>query len=414
MAVALIRRRASRLLPAALNDHLPAEYDDVRSWLINSATRDWKALVVAFLVGWGFIPFAIVGAFLGAISGAIAGVTGSSALVDRLSDLPVLGTAVTVFWAGVGGIAGLLVGALAGAVVGLVLGFFYPVILVGYVATAGGDTWLQIPLLTCLLILLFLGVGLGYVLWVIGSEGGRQGVGGARRMSHREAQVLVPIVHEMAQRLGCRSAPRILVHDDPSVNAYAGAWHVIVTQGLIRLTEEDPEALAGVLAHEVMHWRNGDAVTSMFLRGMALPVYLLYNLSHRLGPAASMFLRLTFGPFTMAMNRFFLPAQAAATRAGEYRGDQAAVLAGVSPGLRRALEAFKEIETGRNGWELAICASHPPTELRIERLLAAEARYDPGPERDPGQDRRATVDLGRDDAGSLAATVSADQSGERP
>jgi Zn-dependent protease with chaperone function len=410
MAAALFRRPVSRLLPAALNDHLPAEYEDVHSWLVNSATRDWKALVVAFLVGWGFIPFAICGLFLGAVLGAIAGVMGSSFLIDGLSGLPVLGNAVTTFWAGLGGIAGLLVGALAGAVVGLVLGFCYPLLIVAFAATAGGDTWLQIPLLASLLVLLFLGLGLGYVLWVIGTEGGRQGIGGARRMSHREAQVLVPIVHEMADRLGCRSAPRILVHDDPSVNAYAGAWHVIVTQGLIRLTEEDPEALAGVLAHEVMHWRNGDAVTSMFLRGMALPVYLLYNLSHRLGPAANMFLRLTFGPFTMAMNRAFLPSQAAATRAGEYRGDQAAVLAGVSPGLRRALEAFKEIETGRNGWELAVCASHPPTELRIERLLAAEARH--GPVARP--DRRDTVDLSRDGAGAVTGALPGEKGGERP
>jgi hypothetical protein len=60
--------------------------------------------------------------------------------------------------------------------------------------------------------------------------------------------------------------------------------------------------------------------------------------------------------------------QAVGSRLAEYNADQAAVAAGHRAGLRLALARIGSLDGPRNGWEQAVCATHPPTEIRLQRI----------------------------------------------
>ncbi len=81
-------------------------------------------------------------------------------------------------------------------------------------------------------------------------------------------------VDEIAERLthaeeGMPRDVRVVVSDDPEVNAFAlpGA-RIVVMRGLLEKTRR-PEELAGILAHELQHVRRHDAA-SAFLRWLSL------------------------------------------------------------------------------------------------------------------------------------------------
>ncbi|BCB77232.1 hypothetical protein Pflav_036420 [Phytohabitans flavus] len=74
-------------------------------------------------------------------------------------------------------------------------------------------------------------------------------------------------------------------------------------------------------------------------------------------------------PALTSVRYFIVPLQSASARRAEYRADQGAVLAGHRDGLRLVLGRLRRsVDGSRNGWDEAICASHPPTELRLEAL----------------------------------------------
>jgi Zn-dependent protease with chaperone function len=107
---------------------------------------------------------------------------------------------------------------------------------------------------------------------------------------------------------------------------------------------------------------------------VALPLYLVQAgggwLHARARSSVLRFLVwLAFWPVFLTVRYFVVPMQAADARQAEYRADEGAVLAGHRVGMRRVLARFRRsFEGGRNGWVLAICASHPPNELRLECL----------------------------------------------
>jgi hypothetical protein len=70
-----------------------------------------------------------------------------------------------------------------------------------------------------------------------------------------------------------------------------------------------------------------------------------------------------------------MPLQRLDTRRAEFRADQGAVLAGHLVAMRSVLLARKSFEVGRSGWEEAVCATHPPVELRLERLEVPGLEY---------------------------------------
>jgi Zn-dependent protease with chaperone function len=107
---------------------------------------------------------------------------------------------------------------------------------------------------------------------------------------------------------------------------------------------------------------------------VALPLYLVQAgggwLAVRARNSVLRFLVwLVFWPVFVTVQYFVVPMQAADSRKAEYRADEGSVLAGHRAGMRRVLAHFRRsFEGGRNGWVAAICASHPPNELRLERL----------------------------------------------
>jgi carbon monoxide dehydrogenase subunit G len=64
-----------------------------------------------------------------------------------------------------------------------------------------------------------------------------------------------------------------------------------------------------------------------------------------------------------------LPAPSRLWRGQEYRADAAAADVGYAPGLRQAVTYLRGSFDGqRSGWDRTLLASHPPNELRLERL----------------------------------------------
>jgi Zn-dependent protease with chaperone function len=151
----------------------------------------------------------------------------------------------------------------------------------------------------------------------------------------------------------------------------------------------DTDAVAGVIAHEVAHWRAGDAVTMAWGKGVALPLALVYGLAVRAEQAAQwgparLLVRVVLWSVTATMRGLVVPVHARHWRACEYAADAAAAAAGYGDGLYRALASLRaSFDGARSGWEASMLATHPPTELRLERL-EAPGRGDPLP---PGHGR---------------------------
>ena len=152
-------------------------------------------------------------------------------------------------------------------------------------------------------------------------------------------------------------------------------------QRYVQEFQYDPEVIAGVLAHELEHWRNADAVSAAFVRGVALPLYLIHAAVGALSartrqPLLLALVWLLTWPVLLTVRWFIMPVIAADARAEEFRADQGAVQAGYRDGLRRVLTRLdRSFETGHNGWTRTICQRHPAVELRLERLESPDQRY---------------------------------------
>jgi Zn-dependent protease with chaperone function len=185
---------------------------------------------------------------------------------------------------------------------------------------------------------------------------------------------LTPIVQDCAGRLGLHGLPRVLMNDDRMPNASAWTRHLVINQGLLDEFNYDRDAIASVVCHELAHWNNADPVASAFVRGVSLPLYLIYAAASAVmtrfrHPVVHLLVWLVFWPVLVTFRYFIVPTQAADSRAAEYHCDQAAAYAGHRDGMRRVLARLRRSFDGsRNGWELAICATHPPNELRLEAI----------------------------------------------
>jgi Zn-dependent protease with chaperone function len=224
-------------------------------------------------------------------------------------------------------------------------------------------------------------VGMLYTIYGVMFEPLRLRLSGARELSRREEEFLLPLLHECADRLGLPNVPRLLVDDSQDANALAYTRHIVVRRGLLTLFKYDTEAIAGVLAHELAHWHNADGVARLLVRGVALPLYLAHS-------AATWVLRVFDNslirfftiaiawPILVSVRFFVVPLQSASSRLAEYRADQGAVKAGHRDGIRMVLERLqRSFDGSRNGWDAAICASHPPTEHRLDRLERIGQEY---------------------------------------
>ena len=358
----------------------PPDYPTFVSWLITGATRNWRGLLGALLATWFNLPLAIflggVGLVMGGILGYFGGFVGADTVgVEYITDVPVLGTMLKSFLVQSGGIVGGLGGAAVGAIGGFVGGLVLPWALV-----AADDPAKALGLMLAQLVVALL-VGVLYTIFEIAAEGWLMRINGYREPSRREKELIMPVLTECARRLHLGGYPKLLIDDSRQPNAYAGSRHIVVARGFLDEFNYETEPLAGALCHELTHWRNADAISGMFVRGIALPLYLTYVVVTRLTrvfrhPVIEFLSWAIAWPLLVAIRYFVMPLQAAGSRAAEYRADQGAVKAGFSAGQRRVLSRFRRSFDGaRNGWELSVCATHPPNELRLERLEELGVRY---------------------------------------
>lgn len=210
---------------------------------------------------------------------------------------------------------------------------------------------------------------------------------------------LVESIHSLAQKAGLPEMPQVGIYESPEVNAFAtGPTRrrslVAVSRGL--LNQMNSGQLEGILGHEVTHIANGDMVTMtliqgvinafvMFLaRAIALAVTGLGKDKSRRGSyltymAVVWILELIFMVLGSMVICWF-------SRQREYRADRGgADLAGKS-NMISALSALGQLSGRRDPKSespafqtmkissfskqglAALFATHPPIELRIERL----------------------------------------------
>jgi Zn-dependent protease with chaperone function len=343
-----------------------------RSWVRATIGRNVPGTLAGIVGAWFGVPMILlmggVGGLVGGLAGVVSGTLIGTAALERIDvllgyvfPLPVsAGELLPTAAAQLGGIVGGLLGMVNGALTLAVMTAAYP----WRQLYAGDPVWPVAVLLGQVLVALVVG-GL-YVAWSTVTEAARLRIGGARRLSQREADWLLPILTEAADRLGLVAVPRLLVDDRREPNAAAGIRHIVINAGLLEQLDYDREQIGGVLAHELAHWRDGDAIAMAWAKGVALPLYVAYELADKALHAArirpvQVLVRILFWSVLVTVRHGVLPAQARLWRAQEYRADAAAAAAGYAPGLRRALTY--------------LLASHPPNELRLERLEDAGRVY---------------------------------------
>jgi heat shock protein HtpX len=227
-----------------------------------------------------------------------------------------------------------------------------------------------------------------------------------------------PQLHAMIERL-CQLAdlpkPRVAVSDMDIPNAFAAgrsqkAATVCVTTGLLRRLE--PHELEGVLAHELTHVVNRDVVVMTIAGFLATVAGLVVRFgiygamfggggrrNDNNNAAGAFFLVLLISIIVYCISFLLLRAL---SRYREFAADRgAAIITGAPANLAAALTkitgAMSRIPTqdlraaeGLNAFFIApvsargfslssIFATHPPTEKRIERLLAMQAQMEGTP-----------------------------------
>ncbi|MBI2742531.1 MAG: protease HtpX [Chlamydiales bacterium] len=213
---------------------------------------------------------------------------------------------------------------------------------------------------------------------------------------------LVALVHRLARQANLPAMPQVGIYEAREVNAFAtGPTQrrslVAVSRGL--LDKMSIDEVEGVLAHEISHVANGDMVTMTLLQGIvnAFVMFLARVLAaifsgmgrnkedSRGGSFGSyMLMVFLFEVVFMVLGSMVI---AAYSRFREFRADAGgAGLAGKQKMIaaleslqntqkllpdaaseKAAFQAFKISTRGKTGF-LALFATHPPLEQRIERL----------------------------------------------
>lgn len=207
----------------------------------------------------------------------------------------------------------------------------------------------------------------------------------ARELEDHETPELHDLMRTLTRRAGLPAVPRLYYVPSKVLNAFAvgkaGDSAIAVTDGLLRAM--NLRQIAGILAHEVSHIRNGDLrvmgladvlnritgfMSTMGLIGVPLMLGTGWNI-----PIGGLLL-LIFAPTIGGL------LQLALSRAREYDADlDGASLTGDPEGLASALALLERkqgavweglVLPGSRVPEPSLLRTHPKTEDRIARLLA--------------------------------------------
>ncbi len=221
----------------------------------------------------------------------------------------------------------------------------------------------------------------------------------ARRLPPDGGGAIPGIVAALSRRAGLETVPKVYIIPSDMMNAFATGRRedasIGLTTGLVnRLTTRE---LAGVLAHEMSHIRNGDlwimGVADVLSRLTLFMSYLAVALVALNLPLALM--GEAHIPWVPVLLLYFAPTvsavlQLALSRAREYDADlEGARLSGDPDGLASALMKLERIQgqfwenifmPGRKNPAPSLLRSHPRTEDRVARLRDLDRRaLDPLP-----------------------------------
>ncbi|MCS7205149.1 MAG: protease HtpX [Leptospiraceae bacterium] len=205
---------------------------------------------------------------------------------------------------------------------------------------------------------------------------------------------VVERVYTLAKRAGLEKMPEVGIYESPELNAFATGPSknnslVAVSTGLIE--NMDRNAVDGVLGHEVAHIANGDMVTMTLLQGIINAFVIFF--ARIIAFIISNFVKdeelQTFVQFgviivlEILLSLLGMIVVAWFSRYREYRADEGGARLSSRSNMIHALETLKkyyEIEDprgeelatfkikGKSGGFLALFATHPPLDDRIEHL----------------------------------------------
>jgi Zn-dependent protease with chaperone function len=355
--------------PVIVDDARPTRFASERDWFADAAQRQLRAIVGALVAAWTGLPLALWTAVAGMFFGAIVGLLGIS----------VVGGILGPFGSVLGNEGAGLLGAAVGAVVGIFAGF-----LLIYFLLITHPFQLVGALLSGALVS-------AIVLFVmVRAEPRLMRLRGYREPSRREQMRLDPLLADAGSRMGLRIVPALWISDAPKPGAWAHMRAIVVTRGLLGdydASESPPKpdlddlALSAILAHELHHWNAGDVVAAAMVSACFYPFVLIVNAIAWVRERAEwvgLLLWVLLWPVWVASRFVVVPLMAHASRQAEYEADALAASLGddYRLGLRRALDELAVWERPRTGWDDVLAATHPPIELRMERL---EAQPEPLP-----------------------------------
>ncbi len=205
---------------------------------------------------------------------------------------------------------------------------------------------------------------------------------------------LYDLVANLAQRAGL-PMPRVYVIPDPSPNAFATGRNpehaaVAATEGILQLL--DDQELAGVVAHELAHVKNRDILISSVAATLAAAIMMVARFAMFFGGSRDD--RQGQNPVALVATVILAPIaamliQAAISRSREFGADAGgAAIVGTPSGL---VAALRKLEAGSKAVPLdanpatahmfiikpfsaagllSLFSTHPPTERRIQALMA--------------------------------------------
>ena len=326
----------------------PNGYRSTVDWMLEGVRRQgWGNLLLALLAGWSGIWIVLWIAGAAAVTGAVSGTV--AALTSPGLSASVFGETSSVLGALLGGLGGLISGCL-GALSTLILASPQSFA----VSIIGGAVFSFLV-----------------VCYLIVAESWIMKLHGYRRLSRRESERIMPIMLAVAKRMGLTNVPELLIEDGSSKSAAAHLQHVVL--GKILIDELPDEAIAGILAHELHHWRCGDTIGLRFVYASALPAILLYDLGALLTKTRHgipiLLGWVVLWPAWVIMHWVLEPVLAHRSRSTiEHECDLAANKAGYGSGLALALTYLGDFEGSTTGWLEVLRRTHPPTELRLEEL----------------------------------------------